>query len=427
MNDYAMPEAVKFQSLSDACKLAKPNFWCAKVDLSSAYRSVCIHPDNYSMTGLKWTFGTDKHPTYLFDSRLPFGSNFGPSVFHRLSQAVKRCMIRRGFKGTVAYIDDFFLAAETKEQCQTMLLELIRLLRSLGFYISWKKVVGPTQCITFLGVDINTVDCTLSLGDDKRQKLQQKLEFFQKKQRASKKQLQSLCGSLSFVSFLIRGGRFFLRRIFDTMIPLQQQRHKTRLSEDFRSDLQWWISFLHVFNGTVYYSAEAKHHVYVDACNTGAGAFYKGDWVYTVFEHDIPAASDLHINFKEVIAITKAAERWAHLWEGASVVFHTDSMVTLGIINKGRSTNRYVNSLLRKMAWTCARLNCNLSAVHVAGAVNIVADTISRLHEGKLGDLLTLLGRYFHGKIPFVRLETHMSFRALEFLFRCCRRSRKPP
>ena len=188
-----------------------------------------------------------------------------------------------------------------------MLIVLIRLLRDLGFNISWQNVVGPTQRITFLGVDINTKDCTLSLWDDKRQQLQHKLQQFQKKKRASKQQLQSLAGSLYWASFVVRGGRSFLRRTLDAIKPLQQQNHKTRLSKAFYEDVQWWSSFLHVYNGTVYLSKHAKQHVYVDACNTAAGAFYQGDWVYIVFHHDIPAAKNLHINFKDVIAIVKAA------------------------------------------------------------------------------------------------------------------------
>ena len=107
VHDYSVPESVKFQTLTDACKLATPDYWCAKVDLHSAYRSVGIHPDNYCVTGLKWHFRGIKEQTYLFDTRLPFGSNKGPSHFHRLSQAVRRSMAHRGMAGVVAYIDDF--------------------------------------------------------------------------------------------------------------------------------------------------------------------------------------------------------------------------------------------------------------------------------------------------------------------------------
>ena len=75
MNDYSDPNQVKFQSLQDACKIAKENYFMGKIDLQSAYRSVPIHCDDYIATGLQWKFENMTEPCYLFDSRLPFGSN----------------------------------------------------------------------------------------------------------------------------------------------------------------------------------------------------------------------------------------------------------------------------------------------------------------------------------------------------------------
>ena len=64
--------------------------------------------------------------------------------------------------GVIAYIDDFLLTASSKEECNKMFLSFIRLLPEFGFDISWKKVVGPTQRIRFLGVDIDTRTSILS-------------------------------------------------------------------------------------------------------------------------------------------------------------------------------------------------------------------------------------------------------------------------
>ena len=95
----------------------------------------------------------------------------------------------------------------------------------------------------------------------------------------------------------------------------------------------------------------------------------------------MPAATHFHINYKDICAVVCAADYWAHLWHGKTVIIHTDSTVTKSVINKWWSRNACVNHLLRKMAWSCAKLNCKLKAVHVAGAMNILPDTISRLHE----------------------------------------------
>lgn len=69
MKNCSVLETVKFQTLQDACRVARPNYWCAKVELMAACRSVGIHPGNYGMTGLKWHFQNTSEPTSLFDSR----------------------------------------------------------------------------------------------------------------------------------------------------------------------------------------------------------------------------------------------------------------------------------------------------------------------------------------------------------------------
>ena len=46
------------------------------------------------------------------------------------------------------------------DMCNNTLPVRIRLLKKLGFNNNWPKVEGPTQRSTFLGIDINTVDCT---------------------------------------------------------------------------------------------------------------------------------------------------------------------------------------------------------------------------------------------------------------------------
>ncbi len=78
-----------------------------------------------------------------------------------------------------------------------------------------------------------------------------------------------------------------------------------------------------------------------------------------------------------VCAVVRAVEDWAHSWHGKTVIVHTDSTVTKSVINKGWSRNACVNRLLLKMAWSCAKLNRELKAVQVAGAVSILPDTIS--------------------------------------------------
>ena len=103
LNDYSTLNSVQYQTLEDACTLAKPNTYLAKVDLKSAYRSVPISVKDYALTGIKWRFEGENQPKYMFDTRLLFGSRNGPNIFNRLTQAVKRAMASGGYSNVVVF------------------------------------------------------------------------------------------------------------------------------------------------------------------------------------------------------------------------------------------------------------------------------------------------------------------------------------
>ena len=417
MNDYGGPQAVRYQTISDACALARPGCFLAKIDLKSAYRSVPIHFSDYSLSGIKWWFEGENSPSYLFDTRLPFGSNVGPSIFSRLTQSIRRMMSRKGFQNLVVYLDDFLIVETTFQRCLDAQHVLISLLGSLGFQISWHKVVGPSQVVPFLGIVIDTKNCTLSLDDGKVAKLKAKLMVFKEKSRANKRQLQSLAGSLNWACQAVRGGRYFLRRVLDLVNRLKLGSHKCRLSKGFNLDVEWWISALEKFNGTVYYRVCGSHVVNTDACLTGAGMFCGGDWAYINWKNDFPAAESLHINNKEILAVVCAAKRWAGLWRNCDVVVCTDSTVTKAVINKGTCRNEVVMTALRELFWLTVEYNFRLHAIHIPGSLNQLADAISRLHEpGQILQLHSLL-RYWHHNVNVkVDCKSHMSPNAFQIV-----------
>ena len=127
-----------------------------------AYRSVGIRPSQYHMSGVKWKFYTDNEVTYMVDTRLKVGAGKSPSVFHRLSQAVKRFMEKGGYQ-VVAYFDDYIIVADDYITCLLGRHPLIRLPRELMFAMAYNKVAAPNQKLVFLGVEIDTVNMTVSL------------------------------------------------------------------------------------------------------------------------------------------------------------------------------------------------------------------------------------------------------------------------
>ena len=155
----------------------------------------------------------------------------------------------------------------------------------------------------------------------------------------------------------------------------------------------------------------------IDSSFMAAGAFYKGDWLYHVFACDSPQYKDLHINFKEVLAIYFAALRWAHCWSNKRIIIYTDSKAAMHIINKGSTFNPIVMDALRHMFWLSALFNFKLTARHISGQCNTIADAISRIHEFKylMYFYHILQGLYPSSLLHNMPLGRHMPL--LSFLF----------
>ena len=249
-------------------------------------------------------------------------------------------------------------------ECQEVFYSLIELLQELGFDISWHRVVPPTQCLSFLGVLIDTVSQTLSLPSDKLVELQDIVQAFPHIRRANKRQLKSLAGKLSWACKVVYGGRTFLRRILDVMNSLLSPRAKYPLSEDFYAEFSWWASFLKLYNSKqLFLDHKPIVEVQTDACFDSMGAFYAGDWTYVHFVSALPIAKDLHINYKETLAIVMAAERWGPAWNNKRVIIDCDNQPAVSIINKGSTHNSIVMSFLRRWFWLSVILISGLQLV----------------------------------------------------------------
>jgi hypothetical protein len=423
VNSYAETEHFRYQTIDDAVKHLKQGYYMAKLDLHAAYRSVKIHPDCYLATGLKWKFEGHSDYIYMYDERLPFGASCSPGIFDRLTRSINRMMARRGYV-IISYLDDFLIISKDYVTCKTALATLIALVRELGFQINWSKVEGPVQHIVFLGICINSVDMSLSLPQTKQQEFINLLYSFSTRKRATQRQLQALAGKLNWACQVIRGGRTFIRRVLDAMNMFHSPTQKHKLTAEFHADIQWWLLFMQHFNGKAYYpSPYPITSAHVDACNQGGGMYYQGDWAYINWQQDWPAASNLHINYKETLAIVAAAIKWAPLWANHKVIIYTDSTTAKALINKGTTRNKYVMPALRDLFWLSVAFNFELKAVHIAGHQNTIADTISRLDTKSWPELYKVLYPELTSVVPVSNqfLDTvhhHMSWTTLCYLCR---------
>ena len=119
-------------------------------------------------------------------------------------------MIRWSYNLIVAYLDDFLIISNSKDESQAFYDCLAALLLDLDFQLSGTKLVPPTH-FNFLGVESNFLTVTLSLPAGKFSAFGEVTTELLGWKRASELQLQHLAGKLNCACKPIYEGHTFLR------------------------------------------------------------------------------------------------------------------------------------------------------------------------------------------------------------------------
>ncbi len=347
----------------------------AKVDIKSAYRVVPVHPDERWLLGMLWD------QRLFVDTRLPFGLRSAPKIFTAVADAAEWILEREGVHSSMHYLDDFLLiGAPASTDCGTQLSILLRTFDRLGLPVAPHKLEGPTVALTFLGIELDANAMVMRLPQQKLCNLRRLIREWQGARHCSKRELESLAGSLQHACQVVPPGRTFLRRIFELMSVARQRHRPIRLNKSFRSDLRWWDTFLEDWNGISFLHEccprRPDHHVYTDASGKfGCGALWQASWFQYCWP---PAYQEKSIAIKELLPVVLACAIWGPMWQDTSVLLHCDNEAVVEVLNAGCSKDNHIMHLLRCLFFIRAHFRVRLRAVHIPGAVNTLADAISR-------------------------------------------------
>ena len=156
-----------------------------KVDVSRAFRHVRMDPDDYELLGLQWN-------GHYVDTCVPFRTRHGRQIFQHLSNAVHFVMHHRGFT-VIDYIDDYVGIPSIAHEWYVMLLDLMA---KLGLSVGVKKLVVPSTKAVCLGVLIDSQNGIITIPPEKLEQVNIMVRQWLTKNVVTKRQLQSLLGSL---------------------------------------------------------------------------------------------------------------------------------------------------------------------------------------------------------------------------------------
>lgn len=414
-------DTLKFRmmNLKDAQDRMRPGWYMAKVDIKAAFRTIGVVQEQQELLGFKYSPREGAQPRYFIDKRLPFGMRNSPEFFCRISTAVRAMMAARGFVDVVVYVDDFLLLAPTEERCKEALDTLLLLLEQLGFTVSEKKTVQPTQDIIFLGMQLRTNadgngKMTVTVPEDKMLRAEMMAAGLIREKHISVKQAQKAVGFFVHLCHAIYAAKCFTKRLLHAITAAERQGSKwIAVSRDIQLDLGYWVHHARSGNGTAVLLERPRMltgYLATDASDWGMGGFFNGRWFSVRWDRlrgekphrrfrqhnkkelwptqaltkrelaemgrgQEPPSS---INYREQFAQWWAMLLWGVQMGGHTMRWHQDNSTVVGNVRRMGAKNPRHMRLLRHLFRLSAKENMRHEMIQVPSAANTLADSASR-------------------------------------------------
>jgi hypothetical protein len=363
-----------------------------KLDVKAAYKIIPVDPNDWPLLGFKW------EGKWYYERVLPFGLRSSCRLWEMYATALQHIFEKAvGIKCIVHYVDDFLFVVSTLEEGKRNLTRALMFAERLGVPFAPDKQIGPVTKLTFLGIELDTIQMTARLDDSRLERLRLLFGEWKEKKQATIAELHSLEGVLQWCCKVVRPGRSFLSRIRKWR---QEQQTKGEgphvLTQQCLADIDWWRTFLSRWNGiSLYYDEEwseaEKLEIFTDACELGWGVRFgdkwvKGKWTQEQWNRasnptrvdELTGEKRRSMPFLELLAVVIACSSFGRYWQGRKIRFRVDCSPVVANINKRSSPADRAQGPLRHMATLAAEHGFDFDCVWIKGAKNIAADALSR-------------------------------------------------
>ena len=144
----------------------------------------------------------------------------------------------------------------------------------LGVPLAAHKCMGPSTCLVFLGIEIDTIAMEFRLPQEKLSKLEELLSEWQFKKVCSREKLESLLGHLNHACSVVRPGRSLIGKLISLLTEAKRKhRNISRINSEARSDVRWWHMFIESWNGIPILRQQALAHPDYELWSDASGSW----------------------------------------------------------------------------------------------------------------------------------------------------------
>jgi hypothetical protein len=365
----------KMEGLRNLRDLLQPGDLLVKLDLKDAYFTVPLGRKSQGLVAFEW-----RAETYEFEV-LCFGLGPAPRCFTKIMKVPLQWLRSLGIR-LIAYLDDFLLMAQTMSEIIQARDSMIFLLEHLGFVLNHEKsVLEPSQQMRFLGVQINSVTMTLSVPEQKAQKLMDLCRWGKANPNMTALELSQIIGKLAATMPAVSYTMIHVRSLQRALrLSLQTNRSygaRVQLGKEARLELSWWNVSLSLRQGKPLIMSPPDMTIQSDAATSGGWGAHCQGW-----ETGGPWSKEemnLHINEQEMLAALLALKTFTKWKPAKSVLLQIDSQVALAYIAKQGGTKSPNLLAQAKEIWDYLELKqIELSVEWLPTELNVKADFQSR-------------------------------------------------
>ncbi len=312
---------------------------------------------------------------------MPQGINIAPWVFTAIVKPIKQFCHLRGIQ-VYQYIDDWLVKHKRKEIAKQHTDFVIHIGEACGFVKSEKKCdLQPKQVFEFLGYMFDTVQYIVYPPDKRWVTINPLIDEFLRARTIRAHKWQILIGKFVALTKLVPLGMIHVRELQFHLhnhwrVAWERNTKRIPIPSYIKKEILWWGNKQYLQTGVPIVGKLADVLLYTDASDFGYGGHiakytFKGLWNSDELE--------MHINAKELLAVFYALRYFIHLIADTHVLVMTDNTTVIAYINKqGGTKSRTLWSITLDMYGWMRRHRIIISAKHIPGRMNLLADQLSR-------------------------------------------------
>lgn len=378
-NAFIPYQHFKMETFESALTLITEGMFFCSVDIRHAYYSVPIAKEHQKYLKFYW-----KGRMFQFTC-LPNGLACGPRKFTKLMKPAYAKLRQSGHICT-GFIDDSLLGGQSQNECLTTYHATTGLLQSLGFLINSEKSISiPTQVITYLGNNIDSIRMIVYLTEEKVQKICKECRALHSVNQASIRTVARVIGLLVSTFAAVEYGKLYYRELeMAKSCALKRTcgnfEASMTVTHCMKIELEWWV--LNVHNQVRHLNrGNPQISIQTDSSTHGWGFVFEQNKIGGRWTKD---EQKYHINVLELLAIWFAIKSLAQHLAGKHFRVLTDSTTAVCYIsNMGGVRSRLCNKVAKKIWIWCQKNGAWISCSHIPGKDN-GADEPSRQFNDKI-------------------------------------------